>query len=94
MGIEIKGTGVRYLHDLSGAVVRAGLVARLNTPPGSEPYVRVAHPSTGGLSDTVYCRPRGGELWFCWSSGDPIRAVSDLGDTVDEIHRVLDARMR
>jgi hypothetical protein len=94
MGIEIQGTEIRYLHDLSGAVVRAGLVARLNTPPGSEPYLRIAHPNVGRLSDTIYCRPRGDDLWFCWSSGDPICVAADLADTVDEIHRVLDARMR
>lgn len=94
MGIEIKGAGVRYLHDLSGAVVRAGLVARLNTPPDSEPYVRVVHPNVGRVSDTIYCRLRDDDLWFLWSSGDPIRAAADLAETVDEIHRVLDARMR
>lgn len=78
------------LSGLADELAGLGMTARLLTPTGRLPSLRVANPALSRLSEDVYVgRGRDGVWWFWWPWAERIAPGEDCAAAAALIARVL-----
>ena len=82
-----------YLESLAGELTRRALRARVLTPYGRVPSVRVVNPVATALAENVYAAEGADGIWsYWWSWAERIAVADDVDDAADRVARVLAAR--
>jgi hypothetical protein len=80
------------LEELAAELARRGLHAKITTPLGRIPGLRVVNPALPRLAEDVYVgRSQNGLWWYWWPWAERIAAGTEVADAAALIAKVLDA---
>ncbi|MEV5891093.1 hypothetical protein [Nonomuraea fuscirosea] len=82
-------TRTYYLGKLATELEERGLTALLRSHP---PALRISHPDTVMLAETVDCVPLSGGWFYRWSWGELVGLADEPALAAARIERVLAAR--
>lgn len=85
----VADEAVTHLTRLQQLLQERGLLARLLTPEGRLPCLRVINPDATAMSEVVSAVPLEDDWWYWWSWPEQIATVSQTAVAADRICRVL-----
>ncbi|MGW0481384.1 hypothetical protein [Nonomuraea sp. NPDC003214] len=86
---DVAEQAATYLAELRVLLEERGLHARLLTPAGLMPRLRVINPDCASLCEVVTAAPLDGEWSLWWSWAEQITGVGDMATAAERIGHVL-----